>query len=220
MSTPAAAGPGSTPPATAAPAGDRSSDWAAAPEVPSKAYAPGFFPVQQTPVGVSAGVDGGRKMSGSGSPTPRYGGGFAGSQPAFQNNRYQSNQHRPATQPISHPNSGSARGAGGGQKDSRVGGKEFDVFHDGTLASLDLDREREREFMMGTPHGARRLESLLHASVDGWMEGSGLIVSSLSLSRSCRLVVSPQGNPRPSPPPTRCATPPLPLLRKTESSLE
>ncbi|KAJ7914223.1 hypothetical protein B0H13DRAFT_2463143 [Mycena leptocephala] len=103
---------------------------------PSKAYAPGFFPVPptlQTPVGANGG---GGKMgmgmgmgSGSGSPTRGGGygggGGFAGSPPAFQINRYQSRHAQ--TQPISR----SAR---------EHRGEEFDALHDlnGTLASLDL----------------------------------------------------------------------------------
>ncbi|KAJ7878933.1 hypothetical protein B0H13DRAFT_2543999 [Mycena leptocephala] len=121
---------------------------------PSKAYAPGFFPVPptlQTPVGANGG---GGKMgmvmgSGSGSPTRGGGygggGGFAGSPPAFQINCYQS--HHAQTHPISR----SAR---------EHRGEEFDALHDlnGTLASLDLDRERGREFAIGKR--ARSLKSL------------------------------------------------------------
>ncbi|KAJ7871810.1 hypothetical protein B0H14DRAFT_201814 [Mycena olivaceomarginata] len=118
---------------------------------PSKAYAPGFFPVApalQTPVGGVNGKPigmGSGSGSGSGSPTRGGyggggggGGGFAGSPPVFQVNRYTSHAQ---TQPISRPNSGSARSVGGGVA------SEFDAMHDlnGTLASLDLDRERDRE---------------------------------------------------------------------------
>ncbi|KAJ7701257.1 hypothetical protein B0H14DRAFT_3173676 [Mycena olivaceomarginata] len=122
---------------------------------PSKAYAPGFFPVAPAlqmlvgggngkPIGMGSCVG-----SGSGSLTRGGygdGGGFSESPPAFQINRYTSHAQ---TQPILRPNSGSARSIGGG------GGvaSEFDAMHDlnGTLASLDLDckREREREFAIG-----------------------------------------------------------------------
>ncbi|KAJ7806537.1 hypothetical protein B0H14DRAFT_2610383 [Mycena olivaceomarginata] len=88
--------------------------------------------------------------SGSGSPTHGgYGsGGFLGSPLVFQVNRYTNHAQ---TQPISHPNSGSARSIGIGVA------SEFDVMHDlnGTLESLYLDRkrdqewEREREFVIG-----------------------------------------------------------------------
>ncbi|KAJ7731482.1 hypothetical protein B0H14DRAFT_2998410 [Mycena olivaceomarginata] len=53
------------------------------------------------------------------------GGGFAGSSPAFQINRYQSHAQ---TQPISRPKSGNRR-------------EQFDAMLDETLASRDLDRE-------------------------------------------------------------------------------
>ncbi|KAF7352151.1 hypothetical protein MVEN_01178300 [Mycena venus] len=99
----------------------------------------------------SKAANGGGKMSGSGSPTRGGygGGGFAGSPPAFQINRYQSHAQ---TQPISRPNSGSAaRGVVDDRERERSRGEEFDAMHDlnGTLASLDLDREREREFAFG-----------------------------------------------------------------------
>ncbi|KAJ7815248.1 hypothetical protein B0H14DRAFT_3149174 [Mycena olivaceomarginata] len=103
---------------------------------PSKAYVPGFFPVP--PVLQTNGSASRSAGSGLGSPTRGgYGGGggdgFAGSPPAFQVNRYQ--RH---AQPISRPNSGSARRGGG----------EFglDAMHDlnGTLASLNLDQREER----------------------------------------------------------------------------
>ncbi|KAJ6560033.1 hypothetical protein B0H19DRAFT_108122 [Mycena capillaripes] len=126
---------------------------------PSKSYAPGFFPVPpalQTPVGHGHGANGGGKISGSGSPTR--GGYGAGSPPAFQVNRYQSHAQ---TQPISRPNSGSARSVGAGVGERGVGGDEFDAMHDlnGTLASLDLDREREREFGLGLGERAWSLKS-------------------------------------------------------------
>ncbi|KAJ7167857.1 hypothetical protein C8R46DRAFT_1034453 [Mycena filopes] len=104
---------------------------------PSKAYAPGF---SQTPVAIGTGSgNGGSGRAGSSPTRGGYGGGgFAGSPPVFQSNRYS----QPQTQPISRPNSGSARG---GMERERMGGEEFDSMHDlnGTLASLDLDRERE-----------------------------------------------------------------------------
>ncbi|KAJ7815363.1 hypothetical protein B0H14DRAFT_3745888 [Mycena olivaceomarginata] len=59
------------------------------------------------------------------------GGGFAGSPPAFQINRYQSSAQ---TQPISRPKSGSAR-----ERENRR--EQFDAMLDETLARRDLDRE-------------------------------------------------------------------------------
>ncbi|KAJ7369169.1 hypothetical protein DFH08DRAFT_984118 [Mycena albidolilacea] len=110
---------------------------------PSKVYVPGFFPVApalQTPVG---GVNGKPirlgSGSGSGSGSPTRGGYSGGSGGGFSGS--------PPTQPISRPNSGSARSIGGGVA------SEFEAMHDlnGTLASLDLDREQdwEREFAIG-----------------------------------------------------------------------
>ncbi|KAJ7202558.1 hypothetical protein GGX14DRAFT_653646 [Mycena pura] len=108
---------------------------------PSKAFVPSFFP-KPAPVNI---VGGGSKSGiGAGSPTRGYGGGgFSGSPPAFQVNRYHVHEHAAPRQPISRPSSGSARGAavgaGAGERD------DWDSMHDvnGTLASLDLSRERE-----------------------------------------------------------------------------
>ncbi|KAK6991777.1 hypothetical protein R3P38DRAFT_228492 [Favolaschia claudopus] len=104
----------------------------------------GFFPVQPT-IQTSGAIPingGGKVGSGSGSPTR---GGYAGSPPAFQVNRYS------GPPPISRPGSGAARVERIGNGN---GGEEllFDPMHDlnGTLASLDLglglggERERER----------------------------------------------------------------------------
>ncbi|KAJ7693732.1 hypothetical protein B0H14DRAFT_3905863 [Mycena olivaceomarginata] len=107
---------------------------------PSKAYAPGFFP-------------GWGGYGGGG------GDGFAGSPPAFQANRYQ--RH---AQPISRPNSGSARRGGG----------EFglDAMHDlnGTLASLDLDQREERGV---GGWGLLKSPTATEASVGGESSASG-----------------------------------------------
>ncbi|KAF8145484.1 hypothetical protein K438DRAFT_544922 [Mycena galopus ATCC 62051] len=128
---------------------------------PSKAYAPGFFPVP--PVLQTNGSASRSAGSGSGSPTrggygSGGGGGFTGrgSPPAFQVNRYQSH-----AQPISRPNSGSARRGGG----------EFglDAMHDlnGTLASLDLDQREERGW------GLLKSPTATEASVGGESSASG-----------------------------------------------
>ncbi|KAJ7241513.1 hypothetical protein B0H12DRAFT_43935, partial [Mycena haematopus] len=113
---------------------------------PSKAYAPGFFPVQTNTNGGAASK--GMGMGSSSSPTyGSGGGGFSGSPPAFQVNRY----HHPSQaqhQPISRPHSGSSSaaraGAGasvGQQQRGRSGEFGLDAMHDlnGTLASLDLE---------------------------------------------------------------------------------
>ncbi|KAJ7803292.1 hypothetical protein B0H14DRAFT_3884152 [Mycena olivaceomarginata] len=129
---------------------------------PSKAYAPGFFPVP--PVLQTNGSASRSAGSGLGSPTRGgYGGGegdgFAGSPPAFQVNRYQ--RH---AQPISRPNSGSARRGGG----------EFglDAMHDlnGTLASLDLDQREERGV---GGWGLLKSPTATEASVGGESSASG-----------------------------------------------
>ncbi|KAJ7455876.1 hypothetical protein FB451DRAFT_639523, partial [Mycena latifolia] len=123
--------------------GTRRDSYSAALPHPSKAYAPGFFPV--APVLQTPASAGGGKMAvgGGASPTRGYGGGFAGSPPAFQINRYQAHPQA-QTQPISRPNSGSAARSSGERERERAH-EEFDSMHDlnGTLASLDLDRERE-----------------------------------------------------------------------------
>ncbi|KAJ7651081.1 hypothetical protein FB45DRAFT_732532 [Roridomyces roridus] len=108
--------------------GTRRDSYSALPH-PSKAYAPGFFPIPN-------GGSGSAKIPAATPTTRVYGSGFAGSPPSLQINRYQA--HHPQTQPISRPNSGPARG-------SEREREEFDSMHDlnGTLASLDLDRERE-----------------------------------------------------------------------------
>ncbi|KAJ7816105.1 hypothetical protein B0H13DRAFT_2380614 [Mycena leptocephala] len=201
---------------------------------PSKAYVPGFFPVPptlQTPVGANGG---GGKMgmgmgmgSGSGSPTRGGGygggGGFAGSPPAFQINRYQS--HHAQTHPISR----SARKHRG----------EFDALHDlnGTLASLDLHCEREREFAIGKRHegveheqrgeravsdddGEDAVTVNKRPPVDGWMDGwlwsYCLVVARppLSCRRRHRLVItSLRANP-PLRHPARDSSPLPPNARK------
>ncbi|KAJ7841993.1 hypothetical protein B0H14DRAFT_2586553 [Mycena olivaceomarginata] len=129
---------------------------------PSKAYAPGFFPVPpELQTNGSASRSAG---SGSGSLTRGGyggggGGGFAGSPPAFQVNRYQ--RH---AQPISRPNSGSAR-RGGGEF-------ELDAMHDlnGTLASLDLDQREERGV---GGWGLLKSPTATEASVGGESSASG-----------------------------------------------
>ncbi|KAJ7798122.1 hypothetical protein B0H14DRAFT_3492881 [Mycena olivaceomarginata] len=128
---------------------------------PSKAYAPGFFPVppvlqtngSASRSGVRVGESDTRRVWGWG------GDGFAGSPPAFQVNRYQ--RH---AQPISRPNSGSARRGGG----------EFglDAMHDlnGTLASLDLDQREERGV---GGWGLLKSPTATEASVGGESSASG-----------------------------------------------
>ncbi|KAJ7878324.1 hypothetical protein B0H14DRAFT_2567287 [Mycena olivaceomarginata] len=129
---------------------------------PSKAYAPGFFPVPpELQTNGSASRSAG---SGSGSLTRGGyggggGGGFAGSPPAFQVNPYQ--RH---AQPISRPHSGSAR-RGGGEF-------ELDAMHDlnGTLASLYLGQRQERGVGgWGLPKSPTATE----ASVGGESSASG-----------------------------------------------
>ncbi|KAJ6464526.1 hypothetical protein C8R45DRAFT_501390 [Mycena sanguinolenta] len=123
---------------------------------PSKAYAPGFFPVGPTlqTGGASKGV--GMASSGSSSPTRGgySGGGFAAgtSPPAFQVNRYQGHAPHP---PISRPTSGSARPGSGQQQlqhhqQQQRGEYGLDAMHDlnGTLASLDLE---ERAWGLKSP---------------------------------------------------------------------
>ncbi|KAF7329169.1 hypothetical protein MKEN_00177500 [Mycena kentingensis (nom. inval.)] len=100
---------------------------------PSRAYAPGFFSSNPLPIG-----GGTAKSSGGGSSPTR---GFAsGSPPAFQANRYQDLTTR---HPISRPNSGSAAIRATAAHD------DWDPLQDlnGTLASLELDREREISLM-------------------------------------------------------------------------
>ncbi|CAK5269664.1 unnamed protein product [Mycena citricolor] len=94
----------------------------------------------------------------SGSPTGAYGGGgFAGSPPAY--NRYSGQQ-----QPISRPTSGPP---------ARERSEDFDAMHDlnGTLASLNLDRERE----LDVPDRSWSLKSPLmeNASTSGDSASSG-----------------------------------------------
>ncbi|KAJ7931826.1 hypothetical protein B0H13DRAFT_2523316 [Mycena leptocephala] len=111
---------------------------------PSKTYAPGFCPVPlQTPVGACANGEGEMGMGfgwGSGGL-----GSTASNPPAFQSNCYQSHTQ---TQLISLPISGSAHRVGERERDNRG---EFHAMPDlnGTLASLGLDRKREREFAIG-----------------------------------------------------------------------
>ncbi|KAJ7681933.1 hypothetical protein DFH06DRAFT_284411 [Mycena polygramma] len=143
---------------------------------PSKSYAPGFFPVQPALTPVNGGAH--RKMSGSGSPTRGGygGGGFAGSPPSFQINRYQSHAQ---TQPISRPNSGSARGVG-------LSGEEFDAMHDlnGTLASLDLDREREREFGLGERQWSLKSPALTESISEESTSSGGSVQFRMTMGRT------------------------------------
>ncbi|KAJ7250779.1 hypothetical protein C8J57DRAFT_1667603 [Mycena rebaudengoi] len=122
----------------------RDSYTAAALPHPSKAYAPGFFPLPLTLQTQAAPIS---NPNGNMTSPTRYGGyeggidqhgHHHGSPPAFQINRHQQQQqHEPVVrQPISRPGSGQTR-----EREP----SEFEVMHDlnGTLASLDLDRERE-----------------------------------------------------------------------------
>ncbi|KAK6980850.1 hypothetical protein R3P38DRAFT_3376597 [Favolaschia claudopus] len=102
-----------------------------------KSYTPSFFPVQPS-----------IQTSGGSAAVPICGrGGYGGSPPAFQVIRYQE------PRPISRPGSGAACGAGEQLRVERIVGGEllFDPMHDlnGTLVSLDLNREREREYAWG-----------------------------------------------------------------------
>ncbi|KAJ7889350.1 hypothetical protein B0H14DRAFT_3429663 [Mycena olivaceomarginata] len=131
---------------------------------PSKAYAPGFFrvpPELQTNGSASRSAGSGSGSLTRGGYGGGGGGGFAGSPPAFQVNPYQ--RH---AQPISRPNSGSAR-RGGGEF-------ELDAMHDlnGTLASLDLDLDQREERGVGG-WGLLKSPTATEASVGGESSASG-----------------------------------------------
>lgn len=108
---------------------------------PSKAYAPGFFPIQTQDLKVNTNGGGTAKTSPSSVRPPsatRYNTFLDNSNGSFPLNRAPG---RPEG-PISRPSSGqtSVGGGGGGRTDHE--GQDFDAMHDlnGTLASLDLDR--------------------------------------------------------------------------------
>lgn len=103
---------------------------------PSKAYAPGFFPVQTQDLKVNTNGNGSvSKVSPTSTRPPsasRYGSFLDSSAPSFQINRAPG---RPEA-PISRPSSGQTPLGRGDHE-----GQEYDVIQDfnGTLASLDLD---------------------------------------------------------------------------------
>ncbi|KAJ7804172.1 hypothetical protein B0H14DRAFT_3775544 [Mycena olivaceomarginata] len=114
--------------------------------LPGKVSAPDFFPVApalQTPA-----ADARRRSE---REAHRDGVGLGLGEPDARRVRQRRQRSHAQTQPISRPNSGSARSIGIGVA------SEFDAMHDlnGTLASLYLDRkrdqerEREREFAIG-----------------------------------------------------------------------